>query len=66
MGHNIDMREFGLCAIMCSRCHKYHDISETDIDCDLKSRQPMTFTLSLQCVECGYEEEKTFTLIEVK
>jgi hypothetical protein len=66
MGRNIDLSEFGLCAIRCSKCGKDYDLSEVDIDCDLKTRHPMNFTLSLQCGECDNEEQKSFRIIEEK
>jgi len=66
MGRNIDLREFGLCAIRCRQCGKDLDLSEVDIDCDLKSRHPMSFTLSLTCYECEHENEIEFFIKEKK
>lgn len=66
MGHNIDLTEFGLCAIRCKSCGKDLDLSEVDIDCDLHTNQPMCFRLDLQCYECEEENEIRFRVVEVK
>ena len=66
MGHNIDLTEFGMCAIRCKKCGKDLDLTEVDVDCDLKSRNPMSFELSLQCFECEEDNDIDFRIIEVK
>lgn len=66
MGHNVDLTEFGMCAIRCKGCGKDLDLSEVDIDCELKSNNPMTFELNLQCYGCDKENELRFRIIEVK
>ena len=66
MGRNIDLGEFGMCAIRCEKCGKDLDISELDIDCDLKSHNPMCFDLSIDCQECDHENNKRFNIIEAK
>ena len=66
MGRNIDLSEFGLCSIRCKKGGKDLDLSEVDIDCDLKSRHPMSFDLDLQCYECDEENNLIFKIIEVK
>jgi hypothetical protein len=64
MGHNIDLNEFGMCAIRCKQCGKDLDLSEVDIDCDLSSHNPMSFELSLQCYECEHDNELKFRIIQ--
>jgi len=66
MGHNVDFRLLGMCAIRCKKCGKELDLSEVDIDCDLGTHHPMSFELSLQCYECEEENEFKFNIIEEK
>ena len=66
MGRNIDFREFGMCNIRCKKCGKDLDLSEVDIDSDLKTHHPMHFELNLQCYECEEENEINFRLVEDK
>jgi hypothetical protein len=65
MGHNVDLGMFGMCAIRCQNCGNDLDISEVDIDCDVKSRNPMQFELSLYCSECEEKSDFTFRIIQV-
>ena len=64
MGHNVDLGNFGMCAIRCKKCGKDLDLSEVDIDCDLKTHNPMTFELSLYCMKCEEESEIKFEIKE--
>ena len=66
MGRNIDLTEFGMCAIRCKKCGKDLDLSEVDIDCDLSTHNPMGFNLSLQCYECEEDNEIKFKIVEEK
>ena len=63
MGHNVDLGMFGMCAIRCKHCGKDLDLSEVDIDCDLKTHHPMSFELNLDC-DCGKESNFTFRILE--
>ena len=65
MGHNIDLTEFGMCAIRCS-CGAELDLTEVDMDCDIKSNNPMKFKLSYQCSDCDKEGEIKFRIVEEK
>ena len=64
MGHNIDMREFGLCNIKCSVCNNdlSEELSELDMDCDLKSHNPNCFELNVQCFNCHHNNEIKFEI----
>ena len=68
MGRNINFLDFGLCDIKCPICK--HDLSEElseiDLDCDVKSRSPNTFILNIQCFNCEHESDLKFkiTLLE--
>ena len=64
MGHNVDLRLFGMCAIRCKNCGKDLDLSEVDIDCDVKTHHPMEFKLNLQCYDCDKESEYIFRIVE--
>lgn len=64
MGHNIDLGMFGMNAIRCKSCGKDLDLSEVDIDCDLKTYHPMQFELSLDCFGCGKKNEFQFRIVE--
>ena len=66
MGRNIDMSEFGMCSIRCKACGKDLDISEVDIDSDLKTHNPMCFELNLPCFECEEQNEIKFSIKEEK
>ena len=66
MGHNVDLREFGLCSIRCKKCGRDLDLSEVDVDCDLNSHNPMCFELNLQCFACEENNNIKFKVIEVK
>ena len=66
MGNNIDFARLGMNSIRCNKCGKDLDLEEVDIDCDLKTHNPMTFELSLQCFECEENNEIKFRIIEVK
>jgi hypothetical protein len=66
MGHNVDLSNFGMCAIRCQQCGAELDLSEVDIDCDLKTHNPMVFELNLQCTECEEENHFKFKIVEVR
>lgn len=68
MGHNVDLGVFGFCSIRCKGCGRDLDLSEVDIDCDVKTHHPMSFELNLQCCEddCQTENEIKFKIIEDK
>jgi len=66
MGHNIDLTEFGMCAIRCKTCGKDLDLTEVDIDCDLKTHNPMCFELNLYCYECEADNNIKFSIKEEK
>jgi hypothetical protein len=61
MGHNVDLGMFGM-TLDCQRCKKTLDLTEVDIDCDLKTHNPMCFELSVQCYECEYENNFKFEI----
>ena len=63
MGHNVDLGNFGL-ALKCKHCKEDLDLSEVDIDCDLKTHHPFEFELNIQCQECNKENEYIFDLCE--
>jgi hypothetical protein len=68
MGHNVDMREFGIAGLKCSKCNSEIDdeISELDIDCDLKTHNPNCFELTISCFNCEYENHVKYKLSVVK
>jgi len=57
MGQNVNLTQFGMCAIRCKKCGKDLDLSEVDIDCDMNTNESMTFELNLNCYECEEQTE---------
>ena len=67
MGHNIDLREFGLTGLKCCCGNDLNEeISELDMDCDLSSHNPMCFEIEIQCFNCEKETEFKFELVRLK
>lgn len=68
MGQNVDLTEFGLCNLKCKQCKELLDLTEVDIDCDLKTHNPNTFELNIQCFECHKDNEMKFEIkrIDIK
>jgi len=68
MGHNVDMREFGIVELKCSKCHSElnEEISELDIDCDLKTHNPNCFELTIVCFNCEHENFVKYELSVVE
>ena len=64
MGHNVDLGCFGMCAIRCKNCGKDLDLYDVDVDCDLKTHNPMCFELSLQCYDCEKGNKFKFRIVE--
>jgi len=64
MGHNVDMRDFGICNLKCINCGSELDdeLSELDIDCDLSTHNPNCFELSISCFNCEFENTIKFEL----
>lgn len=62
MGHNVDLTEFGLKHLKCRHCMQALDLTEVDIDCDIKSNENKYFTLNTQCQECHENSEYEFEI----
>jgi hypothetical protein len=62
MGHNVDLGMFGVTSIKCKNCGKDLDLSETDIDCDIITHNPMMFELHTLCYECDYNNKIKFEI----
>lgn len=63
MGHNVDLTEFGITHLKCRYCFHELDLTELDIDCDLRSKVPKKFTITPQCHHCHENPEYTFKLV---
>lgn len=68
MGHNVDLRMFGIDDIKCGQCGKPYtdELEEVDIDCDLKDVTVGQFTLNLQCFKCHENTEIDYIITLVK
>ena len=52
--------------IRCKTCGKDLDLTEVDIDCDLKTHNPMCFELKIYCYECEADNNIKFSIKEEK